>query len=67
MKLLVCDKMEIDYAVLDKFDHLSLYYIYHFLSKKLKSQNYDEQMKFKSKEILRNKIIQMTRDYVGYS
>ena len=25
-----------NFGVLDKFDHLSLYYLYHFLSKKLK-------------------------------
>lgn len=67
MKLLVCGEGEIDCAVLEKFDHLSLYYIYHFLFKKLRKEKFDGQMKFKPENVLREKIRLLTLEYVGQS
>lgn len=60
LKVLVQQKRTMDFQVLEKFDHLSLYYIYHFLGKKLRMETFDKEMKFQGKEVLLAEVKSLT-------
>lgn len=64
MKVLVVEDKEMDTSILEKFDHLSLYYIFHFLYKKLKFEKFDSEIKNFSKEKLIEIVREATINYI---
>lgn len=64
MKVLVIEDEKMDTSILEKFDHLSLYYIFHFLYKKLKNEKFDPEIKNFSKEKLIQIIKEATIKYI---
>lgn len=63
MRVLVGQGKVTDSSILEKFDHLSLYYLYHFLSKKLKKTSFDLKIKSQDKSLLIEEVRKLTVEY----